>query len=220
MRVSTLLGQDGEALKQISIHVDMEPVTLAEAGLARPGVSEDLRRVVEHLCEPGVVRVVVQPVVRPADMVVVGYEALARMPVEPQHPPDWWLDVASQFDLRHRLEVACLAAAARLGTPPQGRVLFVNASPSTIADPTTLELRENFPQRVVIELTEQEAVEDYDGLRSHLAPWLEHGARIAVDDAGAGYSSLRHVMELSPDYLKLDRELVRGIDEDPNRRAR
>ena len=194
-------------------------MTLAEAGQARPAVGEDLRRVVEHLCEPGVVTAAVQPIVRPADMVVVGYEALARMAVTPQHSPDWWLDVAGQFDLRHRLEVACLAAAAKLGAPPHGRVLFVNVSPSTIADPMTMNLRAEFPQRLVIELTEQEAVEDYDRLRTHLAEWLEHGVRIAVDDAGAGYSSLRHVMELSPDYLKLDRELVHGIDEDANKRA-
>jgi EAL domain-containing protein (putative c-di-GMP-specific phosphodiesterase class I)/putative methionine-R-sulfoxide reductase with GAF domain len=206
-------------LKQVSVPDDIQPMTLAEAGLARPADREDLRRVVERLCEPGVVTTVVQPVVRPADMVVVGYEALARMPVTPQHPPDWWLEVAAQFDLRHRLEVACLAAAARLGSPPHGRVLFVNVSPSTIADPKTLNLRSEFPQRLVVELTEQEAVEDYDRLRTHLAEWLERGVRIAVDDAGAGYSSLRHVMELSPDYLKLDRELVHGIDEDANKRA-
>ena len=89
-------------------------------------------------------------------------------------------------------------------------MLFVNASASTIADPTFLDLRDDFPNRLVIELTEQEAVEDYDLLRGHLAGWLERGVRLAVDDAGAGYSSLRHVVELSPDYLKLDRELVRG----------
>ena len=194
-------------------------MTVAETGLTRTGVSRDLRRAVECLCEPGVIEAVVQPIVRPADMVVVGYEALARMPVTPHNPPDWWLDVAAQFDLRHRLEMACLVAATGLGPPPDGRVLFVNASPSTIADPIILRLRDELPQRLVIELTEQEAVEDYDQLRGHLAGWLERGVRIAVDDAGAGYSSLRHVMELSPDYLKLDRELVRGIDDDPNRRA-
>ena len=71
----------------------------------------------------------------------------------------------------------------------------------------------------MVELTEQEAVEDYDGLRHDLAPWLARGVRIAIDDAGAGYSSLRHVIELTPDFLKLDRELVRDLDRDRNRRA-
>jgi EAL domain-containing protein (putative c-di-GMP-specific phosphodiesterase class I)/putative methionine-R-sulfoxide reductase with GAF domain len=194
-------------------------VTDTDTDLARLGVDPELRAAVEHLCEPGIVTAVVQPVVRPADMVVVGYEALARMTIEPTRPPDWWLDVASKLGLRQRLERACLLAAAQLGPPPGGRVLFVNASPSTIADPTVLALRAKLPERLVIELTEQEAVEDYDQLRDQLAGWLGSGVRVAVDDAGAGYSSLRHVVELSPDYLKLDRELVRGIDHDPNRRA-
>jgi EAL domain-containing protein (putative c-di-GMP-specific phosphodiesterase class I)/putative methionine-R-sulfoxide reductase with GAF domain len=194
-------------------------VTVTDTDPTRLAVDSRLRAVVELLCQPGVVTAVVQPVVRPADMVVIGYEALARMPLEPLKPPDWWLEVAAGLGLRHRLEQACLLAAARLGPPPDGRVLFVNASPSTIADPAVLALRDELPARLVIELTEQEAVDDYDVLRGQLAGWLGGGVRLAVDDAGAGYSSLRHVVELSPDYLKLDRELVRGIDEDSNRRA-
>jgi EAL domain-containing protein (putative c-di-GMP-specific phosphodiesterase class I)/putative methionine-R-sulfoxide reductase with GAF domain len=178
-----------------------------------------LRSVIEQLCEPGGITAVVQPIVRPGDMAVVGYEALARMPVAPQHPPDWWLEMASVFGLRRRLEMACLSAAIRLGPPPEGRMLFVNASPSTVADSAFLDLRTEFPDRLVVELTEQEAVEDYDALRNCLAGYLQRGVRLAIDDAGAGYSSLRHVVELSPDYLKLDRELVSGIDKDSNRRA-
>ncbi|HVC68996.1 MAG TPA: EAL domain-containing protein [Acidimicrobiales bacterium] len=103
--------------------------------------------------------------------------------------------------------------------PARRPALFVNASPSTISDPAFLALRDDLPDRLVLELTEQEAVEDDDDLRGRLAGWLGRGFRLAVDDAGAGYSSLRHIVELSPDYLKLDRELIRGIDEDPNRRA-
>jgi len=207
------------ALKWTQADDDVTAVTVTETGLTRPKVDGDLRRAVERLCDPGVITAVVQPIVRPADMVVVGYEALARMPGPPQNPPNWWLDVASELDLRRRLELACLVAAAEIGPPPEGRMLFVNASASIIADPAFLDLRKELPDRLVIELTEQEAVEDYERLRGHLASWLERGVRVAVDDAGAGYSSLRHVVELSPDYLKLDRELVRGIDDDPNRRA-
>jgi EAL domain-containing protein (putative c-di-GMP-specific phosphodiesterase class I)/putative methionine-R-sulfoxide reductase with GAF domain len=193
-------------------------VTITGTGLSRLSIDK-VRAAVERLCEPGVITSVVQPIVRPADMVVVGYEALARMPLEPYNPPDWWLEVADEFGLRHELERACLIAAAALGPPPDGRVLFVNASPSTIADPMALALRDQLPDRLVLELTEQEAVDDYGDLERRLAGWMGSGVRLAVDDAGAGYSSLRHVVELSPDYLKLDRNLVRKIDEDPNRRA-
>ena len=212
-------GTPSRSLKTAEMDADAGGVTVTDTDQARPPIDFDLRAAVEHLCEPGVITSVVQPIVRPADMVVVGYEALARMPVELDRPPNWWLDIASELGLRHRLERACLLAAARLGPPPEGRVLFVNASPSTISDPTILDLRQDLPEHLVLELTEQEAVDDYHLLQDQLAGWLGSGVRLAVDDAGAGYSSLRHVVELSPDYLKLDRELVRGIDEDPNRRA-
>jgi EAL domain-containing protein (putative c-di-GMP-specific phosphodiesterase class I)/putative methionine-R-sulfoxide reductase with GAF domain len=152
-------------------------------------------------------------------MAVVGYEALARMPIDPMRSPDWWLEQASIVGLRHELELACLRSAAALGDPPAGRALFVNASPSLVANPAVLELRDALPQRLVLELTEQEAVDDYERLREHLGGWLAGGVRLAVDDAGAGYSSLRHVVELGPDYLKVDRELVRDLDSDPTRQA-
>ena len=178
-----------------------------------------VRRAIQFLCEPGVVEAHVQPVVRPADRLIVGYEALARMPLDPVRSPDWWLAKAEEVGLRANLEVACLAAATDLGSPPDDRLLFVNLSPSLLAEPAALALLDRLPERVVVELTEQEAVEDYDGLRHDLAPWLARGVRIAIDDAGAGYSSLRHVIELTPDFLKLDRELVRDLDRDRNRRA-
>jgi len=178
-----------------------------------------LRKVIEHLCEPGVVKAFVQPVVRPADQVVVGYEALARMSIEPTRPPDWWLARASQVGLRGMLEIACLRSAFSLGPTPEDRLLFVNLSPSLLADPAALLFLDELPDRLVIELTEQEAVDDYEVLRRDLAPWLSRGVRIAIDDTGAGYSSLRHVIELTPDFLKLDRELVRDLDSDVNRRA-
>ena len=178
-----------------------------------------LQRAIELLCEPGVVEAYVQPVVRPADELIVGYEALARMPLDPVRSPDWWLARADEVGLRPSLEIACLAAAVDLGNPPDNRMLFVNLSPSLLAEPAALRLLDRLPERLVVELTEQEAVEDYDTLRRDLAPWLARGVRITIDDAGAGYSSLRHVIELTPDFLKLDRELVRDLDRDRNRRA-
>jgi EAL domain-containing protein (putative c-di-GMP-specific phosphodiesterase class I) len=178
-----------------------------------------LSKIIEMLCEPGRVHSVVQPVVRTSDGLVLGYEALARMEAEPSHPPNWWLDRAAELGLRGKLELACLAAAASLGDPPADRMLFVNVSPSTLTDPAALQLLDSLPSRLVVELTEQEAVEDYDELRNHLAPWLSRGVRFAIDDTGAGYSSLRHVIELHPDFLKLDRELVREVDRDRNRLA-
>jgi EAL domain-containing protein (putative c-di-GMP-specific phosphodiesterase class I)/putative methionine-R-sulfoxide reductase with GAF domain len=192
------------------------PSGLLEAEQGNPGAA---RQVVERLCEPGIVKAFVQPVVRTADQLVVGYEALARMPIQPERPPDWWLAEADRVGLRSQLEIACLRAAVALGPTPDARLLFVNLSPSLLADPKALALLDELPDRLVVELTEQEAVDDYEELRRDLAPWLSRGVRIAIDDTGAGYSSLRHVIELTPDFLKLDRELVRDLDNDRNRRA-
>ncbi len=167
----------------------------------------------------GAVRTVVQPVVRLDDGVVIGYEALARVSSPAPHPPDWWLARAEEAGVRTEVEVAFLQSAARLGPPPGDGLLFVNASPAALAEPALVALRSRLPERLVIEITEQAAVDDYDLLKEQLEPWIGSRARVAIDDTGAGYSSLRHVVELSPDFLKLDRTLVHDIDKDRNRHA-
>jgi EAL domain-containing protein (putative c-di-GMP-specific phosphodiesterase class I) len=73
--------------------------------------------------------------------------------------------------------------------------------------------------RLVFELTEHEAVDDYGPIRDRMEPLLRAGARIAVDDTGAGYASLRHILLLQPQIIKLDRSLTHGVDHDPARRA-
>ena len=74
-------------------------------------------------------------------------------------------------------------------------------------------------KRAVIEITEHAPVEDYDALNDALKAFRAEGGRLAVDDAGAGFSSLRHILRLAPDFIKLDGALTRGIDTDQTRRA-
>ena len=74
-------------------------------------------------------------------------------------------------------------------------------------------------ERIVVEMTEHAPVGDYDGLNTALQPLRDAGARVAVDDAGAGFASLRHILLLAPDIIKLDISLTRGIDSDRSRRA-
>ncbi len=73
--------------------------------------------------------------------------------------------------------------------------------------------------RLVLEITEHEAVEDYPSLVDALAPLRANGARVAIDDAGAGFASLRHTLRIAPDIVKLDMSLTRGIDADRGKRA-
>ena len=178
-----------------------------------------LRASIEGLCVPGVLSAVFQPIVALSDMSIVGYEALSRIPAHPPSAPDWWLNRAGELNMRARLEIACWRTIIDHGPPPADRLLFMNVSPATLVEPDLLALRDEMPERVVIEVTEQEAVADYVGLRRDLGPWTSKHLRLAIDDAGSGYSSLRHVVELVPDFIKIDQSLIHGIDKDRNRRA-
>ena len=176
----------------------------------------------QRLLEPGAIRPVFQPIVRLTDLEPIGYEGLARFPhadgLTPA-PPDVTLAAAGEVGMRTDLEVACWAAMAAVGSPPAGRLLFVNISPDALPAPGLLALADRLPSRLVIEITEQRHVSDYGELREHLAPWIARGAQLAIDDTGAGYASLEHVVELRPDFLKLSRALVADIDHDANRQA-
>jgi diguanylate cyclase (GGDEF)-like protein len=175
-----------------------------------------------QLLAPGAIGAVFQPIVRLNDLQAIGYEGLARFPTPPglvALPPDVTLAAAGRLGIRDELEVACWAAISEAGAPPSGRLLFVNVAPEALGHPGLLELAGKLPQRLVIELTEQDAVQNTVQLRERLKPWIARGALVAVDDAGAGFTSLEYVAELRPDFLKLCRGMVTGVDLDPSRQA-
>jgi EAL domain-containing protein (putative c-di-GMP-specific phosphodiesterase class I)/GGDEF domain-containing protein/putative methionine-R-sulfoxide reductase with GAF domain len=183
-----------------------------------------LRRLahLQRLLEPGNIEPVYQPIVRTTDLEPIGYEGLARFPYADglsNMPPDVTLAAAAEIGMREDLEVACWSAMAAAGSPPDGRLLFVNISPGALRHPGLFMLADQLPSRLVIEITEQTDIDDYAQLRATLAPWIARGAQVAIDDTGAGYASLEHVVELRPDFLKLTRGLVADIDKDANRQA-
>jgi EAL domain-containing protein (putative c-di-GMP-specific phosphodiesterase class I) len=105
---------------------------------------------------------------------------------------------------------------------PAHLYIAVNLSPAACLDPRLSEIVRGSglnPGRIVVELTERSAVADYARLAAALAPLRSAGLRIAVDDVGAGFSSMRHILRLSPELIKLDRTIVAGIDNDPKQRA-
>ena len=174
------------------------------------------------LLEPGAIRAVYQPIVRLSDLQPIGYEGLARFPAPAglvALPPDVTLAAAARSGLRDDLEVACWAAIGEAGAPPEGRLLFVNVAPEALGHPGLERLAARLPSRLVIELTEQDAVQDVKRIHERLRPWIARGALIAVDDAGAGFTSLEYVAEIRPDFLKLCRRLVTGVDLDASRQA-
>jgi EAL domain-containing protein (putative c-di-GMP-specific phosphodiesterase class I) len=179
------------------------------------------RRIQQVLDEPDVLAIVFQPVVDLFSDEIMAVEALARFTVTPMRPPDVWFADACRAGLGVELEMLAITRAlAHLPMLPDGIALTINVGPETIVGPHLRQALLDVPaQRVVLELTEHTAFDDYPGLQAALIPLRKGGVRLAVDDAGSGYSSLTHILNLAPDFIKLDRELISGIDVDPVRRA-
>ena len=150
----------------------------------------------------------------------VGYEALARFRSLPPRPPNEWFAEAAALELGMQLELATMERAiALLPKLPPTAYLSLNTSHRTVRSPELIDLLAASPGRLVVEITEHEPVEDYDELADSLRPLRALGVRIAIDDAGAGYASLRHTLALAPDIVKVDISLTHGIDVDRGRRA-
>ncbi len=150
----------------------------------------------------------------------IGVEALARFGSIPVKPPDRWFAEATALELGLQLQLRTLKEALEaLPKIPDGMFLSVNCSHVAAASEEFAERLDGVEDRIVLEITEHEAIEDYGALAEALAPLRERGLRVAVDDVGAGYASLRHALQLAPDMAKMDISLTRGIDHDPGRRA-
>lgn len=165
--------------------------------------------------------IVFQPIFELETTKVVGVEALARFAVEPRRTPDVWFVEAEALGLGLDLElVAVQAAFRRFDMLHPNWFLSVNVSPATAAIDQFLVGLEGIPgERVVIEITEHAPVEDYESINQALGILRALGVRLAIDDAGAGYASLKHILQLSPEFIKLDVALTQGIDSDRARRA-
>ncbi|MET1021715.1 MAG: EAL domain-containing protein [Arthrobacter sp.] len=163
-----------------------------------------------------------QPIVDTSRGTVVGYEALARFPGYPEKDPELWFAAARAHGRAAELESAALRAAlAARSTLPSSCFLTLNVSPELL---TTEEIRgvwrdEGNLGGLVIELTEQTPIDSYMGLEPDLNQLRAAGALIAVDDAGAGYAGLRHLLALRPALIKIDRELIQDVDRDEAKRA-
>ncbi|MGS1079783.1 EAL domain-containing protein [Pseudoxanthomonas beigongshangi] len=181
---------------------------------------EKVERVTSVL-EMGQPSIVYQPIYHLAEERIVGIECLSRFDINPPRPPDLWFNEAREIGLGVRLELnAILTALDGLRHVPGDFYVSVNVSPQTIISGEIAGyLDELPPHRLVLEITEHAYVEDYAVLREQLAPMRRQGVRIAIDDAGAGYASMRHVLATSPDIIKLDMTLTRSIDSDSPRRA-
>jgi EAL domain-containing protein (putative c-di-GMP-specific phosphodiesterase class I) len=200
--------------------VDGQPERVAEEALS-PAERALAKEALARFIAGDGLSMAVQPIVDVRTGSVHAYEALARFAGSTEGPLHWFA-MAGALGERDALERACLRAALGLfGQRPAGVSLSVNLSAPVLLDPLTLGMLDE--QRdlngLIIEITEETLVRSDLQLRSALAPLRERGARLAVDDMGAGYSGLRQITTVHPSYLKLDRSLISGIDHDQDRAA-
>lgn len=196
------------------------PPTVAEIARTRAALA--------RLIDGEGIRIVVQPIVDLRSGRVHAYEALARFGRrQTDHSPLHWLEVADQLGERPALERACLDAALHLLDQRPARTrLSINLSIPALLDPGTQALLVDFARDrrggldgLIVEITEETLVGNSAEVRGIGDELRALGARLAVDDVGAGYSGLRQITEVLPDYLKLDRSLIAGIDTDADRAA-
>ena len=179
------------------------------------------RREVETVLNGEALHMVFQPIAELGTGRIVGVEALARFQCEPRRPPNEWFAQAANVGLGVELEIAAVRnALADLNLLPAQTYMSVNVSPPAVTMPGLADALAALPSgQVVVELTEHSRVENYALLIDALDGLRQIGVRTAVDDAGAGYAGLQHILRLHPDIIKLDTDLTRGIDTDPVRRA-
>ncbi len=188
----------------------------------RAELRDRLRGELERILAAGQVSCVYQPVVRLKDYVVVGYELLARGPRHSDlHSADALFDVARASDRLTELDTLCRQTAARSSaTLPEQFLRFVNIDPGTLfrtlsdvaIDEYIAEMPAALRAATVLEITEKTVIDDFDHCRAIIARLRDHGFRVAVDDAGSGYSGLQTIVETEPDYIKLDLSLTRGLE--------
>ena len=162
-----------------------------------------------------------QPMYALADGRLIGMEALARFRSDPYRTPDKWFADAREAGLQIDLEIAAVEAAIE-GLPeiPDGVRLSINAAPDTVATGRLLPIvRKAGAERITLEVTEHDPSGDFSKLAKAVSELRREGARLAIDDVGAGYAGLQQILRLRPDVLKLDMSLVRDIDTDPARRS-
>ena len=181
-----------------------------------------LRAEFDEVIEKGRIACVYQPIVKLDDFSVLGYELLARGPVDSElHRPDALFEVARDEDRVPELDRLCRMTAARGSTTlPSHYLRFINTEPLNLFFHSHSDLfiqefiaatPEDLRGQTVMEITENSVIDDFARMRDVVRRLREQGFRIAIDDAGAGYAGLQTMVEIEPDFIKLDMSLIRNL---------
>jgi PAS domain S-box-containing protein len=194
---------------------------LGKDALDEHRLSEIAARVYERL-DGGAITPVFQPILSVSTGRLIGAEGLTRFPGSDLNPDEWFGD-AAEVGLGVELELAALRRLLALARDlPDDLYVSLNVGPQTLVRAELMEtlLTSGIPaERVVLEVTEHASISEYDDVLVAVSALRSVGVRLAVDDAGAGYASFRHILRLNPEIIKLDRSLIAGLHGDPARRA-
>ena len=212
-------GQTARSTEVMGSVVHERSAHLRDQALTREQRQAAVDRIRRAVAGDGL-QVLFQPILDLRDRRVVGLEALARFSGPPNRSPELWFREAAGLGLGEDLELTAIRMALRsLDCVPPDAHLAVNTSHRTAMSPRLLDvLSQVDATRIVVEITEHEQADDYEAFRRSLEALRRRGVRVAIDDAGAGFS-LRHALALDPHILKLDISLTRDIDNDRARRA-
>jgi EAL domain-containing protein (putative c-di-GMP-specific phosphodiesterase class I) len=182
-----------------------------------------MRRQIDEILSTRCIDTAFQPIIDVQHNRVVGAEALTRFVIEKPQTPDVWFAAADTVGRGIELEsLALITALNKAHALPESLYVALNVSPAMLVDAQLLPLlaASSFPlNRLVLEVTEHTSVSDYGPIVAARQALRQHGIRVSVDDAGAGYASLRHIVTLAPDLIKIDRSLICGVDKDYVRRS-
>ncbi len=213
----TLNGRDLELMRVLA---DVTAHQIA-ADIAAERDIAAARAMIDRVIEEGAFTFQYQPIFGLKPFRLLGFEALCRFTAAPYRSPDHWFNDAARAGRGVALELAAIEkAVAALAVLPDEIFVSINASPETVSSGRLPAALRDMPmERLILEVTEHAPVADYAALFACLAPLRAAGARLAIDDAGAGYAGLQHILQLKPDVIKLDMGLTRSVDTDQARRA-
>ncbi|TMM42003.1 sensor domain-containing phosphodiesterase [Colwellia ponticola] len=181
---------------------------------------EDAHKAIEQrtllMLEPNKIEIHYQPVYSLITNQVTGFESLSRFVSTPYITPDVWFNEASQVGLGEELEMMAINNAIKgMGDFQKDLYISINTSPEYILSGAVAKILSGIDtRRIVLEITEHSPISSYADFREALKPLREQGVRLAIDDAGAGYSSFKHILELEADIIKLDISLTQNIHRD------
>lgn len=206
IKQATLMAKGGDELSSHSRKLELQRIILEQS-----------------------ITMVYQPIVSLRSQQLLGFEALARGPVDSFFTtPNNLFTYAEKFNMLYQLETLCREKAIlSANSILDGRKLFININPQVVNDPNfkrgrTRQILQDAgidPLNVVLELTERSAIEDYNSFKAAIEYYRKQGFLLGIDDVGAGYSNLQTVAELRPEYMKIDMSLVRGVDASPAKKA-